>query len=429
MARRGDPVDLTPRRRLGRREFLRRAGVLGLALPAVAALAACARRSPVTATESGALPLTLDPIPSGLPVERDPTLRVYEWKDYLSARVLSGFERAFAHRGVRVEVESFVRIDEAVARLQDPSSDFDVVFPTIDVVRGLVDQQLLRPLNHDYLPNLANLWSWFRGDGPPYDPGQRYTTPYTVYSSGIGWRADLVDPADAPDASADPAGILWNPRYRGKLGIYDDYLEALSLALLRDGVLDLRAATDDDLRRAATSLEIAVRRAGVVFTVDGAEDGLAEGEFAAHQAWSGDVLTAARYARADRDEDAASAVGALRYATTGGPGLVVGCDLTAICARGRNPVLAHAFVNHLLDFDVAMANFSWNGYQPPLTGATREAFADPFFRWRSAVPPGLLDAVLSEEDWAGGQMLVGFGPSERARWLDQWNRVLSVTAA
>ena len=48
-------------------------------------------------------------------------------------------------------------------------------------------------------------------------------------------------------------------------------------------------------------------------------------------------------------------------------GGIVGCDLTAICARGRNPVLAHAFLDHLMDVGVAMRNFRWNGYQPPFT--------------------------------------------------------------
>ena len=102
---------------------------------------------------------------------------------------------------MHVEIESFSHIDEAVARLQDPASDFDVVFPVIDVLPGLVDAGLLRPLNHDYLPHVRNLWGWFRGDGPFYDPGQRYTTPYTVYTGGIGWRADVVADADAPDAA------------------------------------------------------------------------------------------------------------------------------------------------------------------------------------------------------------------------------------
>jgi hypothetical protein len=31
---------------------------------------------------------------SGLPIERGATLKVYEWKDYLSSRVLASFQQA-----------------------------------------------------------------------------------------------------------------------------------------------------------------------------------------------------------------------------------------------------------------------------------------------------------------------------------------------
>jgi spermidine/putrescine transport system substrate-binding protein len=419
MARRRDrEVPLSGR--IDRRRFLRAAVLGGASVPALGAvLAACTR-----AAERGAGPELLQ---SELPIERDATLRVFEWKDYLAAGVLDAFTRQHANANVRVHVESFQRIDEAIARLREPGSDFDVFFPTIDALPDLVRAGMLRPLNHDYLPNIANLWSWFNGvDRPAYDPNLAYTVPYTVYSSGVGWRDDLVAPADAPDAT-DPFAIFWDDRYRGRLGIYDEYLEALSLALLRNGVVDLKAATDAQLARAADALEEAVRVAGVRFTVEGAEEGLPEGEFVAHQAWSGDVLTAPRYAEAEDQGSGARVARQLRYRTPAAPGLVVGCDLTAICTQGRNPVLAHAFLNHLLDFDTAMDNFAWNGYQPPLRGATADAFADPAFSWHAAVPPNLLNAIISEDGFAQGQMLVGFGPSEQARWLDQWNRVVPGT--
>ena len=187
-------------------------------------------------------------------------------------------------------------------------------------------------------------------------------------------------------------------------------------------MIDVRAAGDAQLRAAADALTEAVRRVGIRFTAEGAEEGLAEGEFAVHQAWSGDILTARRYA------DDPQAAGALRYWSPPGPAKIVGCDLTAICARGRNPVLAHAFLDHLMRFDVAMDNFRWNGYQPPVQGATPDAFSDPGFPWHGAVPPDLRNAILTPEQFAQGQVLVGFGPSERARWLAQWKRVVAPSA-
>ena len=82
------------------------------------------------------------------------------------------------------------------------------------------------------------------------------------------------------------------------------------------------------------------------------------------------------------------------------------------------------FLDHLLRFDVAMDNFAWNGYQVPMREAPAEAFDDPAFPWRDIVPVHLRDALVDEASFAAGRMLVGFGPSEDARWRDQWSRVV-----
>jgi spermidine/putrescine transport system substrate-binding protein len=393
-----------------------------------ATLAACQRTSsPASGPTALGQPLPVDAgavLPSGLPVEQGATLRILEWKDYLSHDVLASFRRAYADDAIAVDVQSFEHVDELVGRLQDPANTFDVVFPVVDVVPQMVDAGYLRPLNHDYLPHVSNLWGWFRAaDGPFYDPGQRYTTPYTVYTGGIGWRADMVAAADAPDRRADPYAVFLDEAYRHRTGFYDAYRDALALGLQRQGVVDLRDADDAQLTAAADFLAEAVRRTDARFTYDGAEEGLPERTFAVHQSWSGDILTAPRYAAQEGDDPRAVAA-ALRYWSPGGPERVVGIDLTAIGARGRYPVAAHAFLDHLLRFDVALDNFAWNGYQVPMEGATREAFADPSFPWHDAVPPNLRDAIVSEAEFAQGQMLVGFGPSEDARWQAQWSRVV-----
>jgi spermidine/putrescine transport system substrate-binding protein len=349
---------------------------------------------------------------------------VYEWRDYLAADVLDAFERRYRAQDVRVEVESFVHIDEAIARLRRPDADFDVFFPTIDSIGALVGARLLRPLNHDYLPNIRNLWRDFRGrEHPFYDRGQRYTTPYTVYASGIGWRNDLVARRDAPDAT-ESFDVLWMRAYSGRCGIYDSYREALALALLRDGGTDVRRPDAEDLRAAGDALVTFVRDRGGALTLEGAYEGLPRGEFVAHQAWSGDMISAPRYGRASRGETAKT----LGFWRPGDGAGVVGCDLTAICARGRNPVLAHAFVDHLLDVDVAMNNFSWNGYQPPLREATRDAFADPSFRWSGVVPDNLLNTILTPAEFRAGRMLLRLDPTDEAMWTGEWSRVTAAAS-
>ncbi|HEX6399488.1 MAG TPA: extracellular solute-binding protein [Actinomycetota bacterium] len=390
---------------LSRREVLRAAGVLA----GGAALAACAPTAPRRRPGGGALPIHGDtpPIDASRSVERGATLRVYQWRDYLSSDVVDGFVRRHAAADVDVAIESFTTMAEAVDRLRRPDGDFDVFFPTIGALPGLVDERLLLPLTHDLLPSTGNLWPFFLEPGGPfYDAGQRYSVPYTVYSTGIGWRRDLVRPADAPDRLDQPYDAYWNPRYRGAVGIYDDYREGIALALLRRG-LDPNTGHPDGVETAVSDLIAMGDAVDVEISAEGAYHELQTGEYAIQQSWSGDLLSAKRFG--------AYAGGEARHVGFTWPrGGVVGCDLTAICARGRNPVLAHAFVDHLLDVGVAFENFRWNGYQPPVGDEPPPS-----------VPAHLAEAILRPDDLTEGRFLRPLPAEVDARWRVGWQRFLA----
>ena len=420
-------VDRNPA--LSRRAFLRAAAGVA-ALPfAGGLLDACTGAAPVTPRVSvPTLPRPDRPVTwpvhedltlaDGLAPERGVTLKVFEWRRYLSADVLRSFEQKYA--GVRVEATSFESRDEAAAKLAQPGADYDVFFPTVDQIGDLVGARLLRPLNHSYLPNVANLWTPFSASGSPfYDVNLGYTIPYTVFSTGIGWRADLLPRTADPEAHAYDA--FWRAGVRTKVGLYANYREALGMALLRDGVGDVNTVDPSVIARAADALATLARSVPLELTGEGYED-LPNGSLAIAQAWSGDMLSARRFGHADRLGTTAE----LRYLWPSGG--VVGCDLTAVCANGRNPVLAHAFLDHLLDEDVALQNFSWNGYQPPVNAALPQAFADPRFPYRDIVPANLRGALLSPEDFTGGRMLLGLDPAGDAAWQRAWGSVSAATA-
>jgi len=359
----------------------------------------------------GALPIHGDnpPIAAGVTLERDATLRIYQWRDYLAGDVLESFARRHAASDVHVEVESFTTMAEATERLRRSDADFDVCFPTTDALPRLVSERLLLPLTHELLPNLRNLWPFFRTDGGPfYDVGQRYSVPYTVFSTGIGWRRDLVRHADAPAYLDNPYDAYWNPRYRGAVGLYDDYREAIAMALLRRGQ-DPNTTGERAIGSAVDDLVALAEDVDVEVSAEGAYHELQTGEYALQQSWSGDLLSAKRFGAVAADE-----AGLVAY--TWPRGGIVGCDLTAICARGRNPSLAHAFVDHLLDVGVAQENFRWNGYQPPVG-------EEP-----PVVPGYLRDAILHPDDLTGGRFLRPLGPEADARWRVGWQRFLEVVA-
>jgi len=391
-----------------RRAFLRTAG----ALTGGAILAACTGGSPTGRRAQGALPISGSnpPIDPDAALEHSATLRIYQWRDYLARDVLESFTARHAGVDVRIEVESFTSMAEAAARLRRTGGDFDVFFPTIDALPRLAAEGLLRPLTHELLPNRTNLWPFFQQDqGPFYDVGLRYSVPYTVYSTGIGWRRDLVRAADTPESLANPYDAYWNERYRGAVGIYDDYREAIAMALLRHGE-DPNTGDAAMVDRAVGDLIALAEGVDVEVSSEGAYEELQTGEYAFQQSWSGDLLSAKRFGTVAADD-----AGLVAY--TWPRGGIVGCDLTAICARGRNPALAHAFVDHLLDVGVALRNFRWNGYQPPVGDEPPPA------------PTYLDDAILDPDDLTEGRFLRPLGPEADARWRLGWQRFLDALSA
>ena len=47
-------------------------------------------------------------------------------------------------------------------------------------------------------------------------------------------------------------------------------------------------------------------------------------------------------------------------------------DTNTVLRSASNPVLAHLFLNNLMNVDAALDNISWNGYMQPLTAVTPE---------------------------------------------------------
>ena len=91
-----------------------------------------------------------------------------------------------------MKIATYNSSDEAAAKLAAGAVDFDVVIGlSANQMVGFIAQQLMLPLNHSYLPNLAkNIWPALQD--PFYDRGARYTVPYVVWLDGIGWRNDKI---------------------------------------------------------------------------------------------------------------------------------------------------------------------------------------------------------------------------------------------
>ena len=403
---------------LSRREFLLRAAAAGIAVPSLGAiLAACQDSSTQSPSATGAQahplgspqdPVTLPtfedlaPIADELTQEAGP-LQVFNWDDYIYRKVIKQFE---AEYGVAVEYTQFAGMSEAMSKVQNGTVDWDVFFPTIENVGKLVNGKFVRPWTKSYLPNLAaNIWPMF--SDPWYDQGAVYTLPYLTWKTGIGWRRDFVDD---PATYEMPFDIFWDSKYKGKVGVLDEYRETIGMALLRNGGTDFSSVDPTELQAASDALVELVSAVNVEIG-PGDYQKLAEAQSWVRYSWTGNM----NYARWYLPKGVSTDVLGFYYPTDGG--WEVANDTIVLNKDAKNPVLAHLFMNFLMDKDVALTNFGYEGFQPPLVGVSEAEFYKAGY-----IADTLQNTLVSEDDFAQGQPVLPLTPDQDRLWQDVWSR-------
>jgi spermidine/putrescine transport system substrate-binding protein len=349
------------------------------------------------------MPRFTDPVKSGAKPERGGELRIYNYADYLNPAVLKEFGK---REDVSVRVTTFDTLDEAFTKLSTGRLEFDVIFSSPDHLSQLVGRRLVQPLNFELIPNLVKN-AWPELHSPFYDVGPRYTVPYTVYTTGIGWRNDQV-------GDFDPAQLGWEAIWkatalRGRVGILDDSREGLGMALMRRGVSNLNTEVPEQLAQATKDLEELNSLVRVKVDINEYET-LPAGRVVLHESWSGDLISAViSYLPKGTKADVLS----YWYQQAGGP---VFNDCICVGAQAAKPVIAHRFLNYLLDPKVAYANFvGYVGYQPPLNAINaQQLFA------KGILPKGLANTVVTHEDYANGNAYLTLSASGQRLWDNAW---------
>jgi spermidine/putrescine transport system substrate-binding protein len=417
---------------LSRREFLRASAGAAVALPSAAAiLAACTKpgqgasgfeiarpENPVT------LPMNGQPIPTDTPMEQNAELLLFNWQDYIWKYFIRGFiDKQKADGTTFTAVTTFQNEDEAVAKLQSGQLKADVYWPTADILGKLVAADLLQPLNHDLLPNMK-LDNWEAYQNPYYDQGWRYSVPYTIYTTGIGYRRDHI-PDDVIHGMDNPWSILWDPQYTDKVGVYPSYRDTMAVVLMKNGITDLNTSKASDLELVRKDLLDLTDAVNVRISYAGAYAKLPKDVFWLMTAWSGDMNAGWEYAP-PYTQAAYENIGYWFPPDRKGP---VDNDIIAIPKNAPHPRLAHEFINYMLGFKHSMENFSWNAYQPPQNNlseeylTTTEGLYSKLSNWAAPAPyvsPWMPDVIVKQSDFAIGYREGPLTAEVDNHWHDVW---------
>ena len=414
-----------------RRGFLGQAGGVALGLSGIgAAASACANSTSASSAPSGGL---TGPGPGGLPLarpdrrvtlplyagnpaitsgtapERGATLQVYNWAAYMNQAVIADFEKAY---DCKVAVTTFATIDEGLAKISARTTQFDVFFPTIDLIEELVVGKLIQPLNHSYLPNLAaNIWPTLQS--PYYDVDARYTVPYTIWTTGIAWRNDKL-PNFRPNSMQNPYDIFWQSTgIAGRVGMLDDERDCMGMVLLRNGITDVNTEKSADLGLVQNQLLQLVQTTACRFdTLDYTD--LPNGLTWVHQGWSGDIIGVPLYMPKGLSPDVIS-----YWWPKNGRGLI-GNDAIAVVEGAKSPVLAHLFLNHILDYKQSLLNMRFTGYQQPQIRQNPDQLVA-----EGLVRPAQKSCIAYESEFRNGYQAATLSVNGARLWENAWAAVKS----
>jgi spermidine/putrescine transport system substrate-binding protein len=340
-------------------------------------------------------------IRSGLEPETGATLQIFNWVAYVNQACVNHFAKKYKCKAV---VTTFNTMDEALSKLRS-GLKFDVFMGvTVDVLGQLIESKLIQPLNHSYLPNITQAWPDFTN--PFYDRGWKYTVPYTIYTTGISWRKDLVH--ENPYTMRNPWAMPWQRKYKGKVAILDDYREGISLGLMKNGIFNLNTTSKDQItlsRRALQDLSSLVD----VHIDNNDYTEVPDGQTWIHTAWSGDMAASPYY----MPKGVPVEVVGYWFPTDGrGP---VANDTNTVLRSASNPVLAHLFLDYLMDLPNALENISFNGYMQPLNEITPQRLVK-----EKLLPPSLMSTAVLPSYFRRGVSELQLPVDADALWQQAW---------
>jgi spermidine/putrescine transport system substrate-binding protein len=164
-------------------------------------------------------------------------LNALVWCDHSDPALLQPFEEA---NGVKVNVKEFEGTGAGLAIVeQSQPGDWDVmVIDSVDVRRG-VEKGLFEPLPEDQLP-FADLFPEMIMDLHTKLQGKRYGITEKFGFNTISFNNQKADPSEMQTLAS-----LSDPKYKGRIAIYDYYLPIIGMAALAAGKNTTELTADD----------------------------------------------------------------------------------------------------------------------------------------------------------------------------------------
>ena len=331
----------------------------------------------------------------GAAAQEEKVLHVFNWSDYIAEDTVPNFEK---QSGIKVTYDVFDSNDVLETRLLAGNSGFDLVVPSASFLERQIKAGVFQKLDKSQIPNLQHMDPDIMNRVGLHDPNNEYSVPYLWGTTGIGYNEDKIKKIFG-DAPLDSWDYIFDPKNAAKLkdcgiSLLDASDEILKIVLAWIG-RDPNSQKEEDLKAAEAKL-MPIRP--FVRKIHSSQyiDDLANGDLCVAVGWSGDILQAR-----DRAEEAGQGV-KIKYAIPK-EGTIVWFDMLAIPADAKHPKNAHAFINYLMEPQVAANNSNFvnyaNGNAASLAMVSDEVKNDPGIYPTPEVKAKLFPSLAYGEDF------------------------------
>jgi len=263
-------------------------------------------------------------------------LHLFNWNDYIAPETVERFQQACKCKVVQT---FYSDNEELVAKLAAGAKGYDVLVPTSNYVAGMAKAGWIQPLDHAKLPNLKNVMPQYRGGA--YDPGNKYSAPYAMSITLIGYNEAKIKELGVP---VESWAAVFDPKIVSKLNkrvtVLDSQAEVFAAALKYLGY----SANDRDPKHWEEAKQVILKAKPywAAFNASSYIKELASGNIWLVHGYSNDIFQASIDARAaGRKFSIVQSVPK--------QGAVLGLDNMVIDRNAARPDLALKFMNFMLE--------------------------------------------------------------------------------
>lgn len=269
------------------------------------------------------------------------TITIYNWGDYIDPDLLKQFTK---ETGIKVIYETFDSNEAMLTKIEQGGTTYDIAVPSEYTIEMMIEKDLLYPIDHSKIPNLKYIDPYYLD--LPFDPGNKYSIPYFWGTVGIVYNPNMLSKPLTFESWND----LWDPSLKNKVFLVDSAREVMGMGL--NSMEESLNAKDEELLQKATDklIKLSPNIKGVIG--DEIIPMMENNEAAVALTWSGSAADM----MAENEE--------LDYAVPK-EGSNLWFDNFVIPKTAKNIEGAHAFINFMLDPEVAAQNAEYVGYSTP----------------------------------------------------------------